>query len=116
MMLTFDMPVPFSTFGNRNETNVPAQSLTLLNDPFVQDQAEKWAEKMVSEDVNDQGKIEKIYLKAFGRMPSDAEKEDALIFIEEQRNIYASDPEAEQKSWTDYCHAVINMKEFIYLL
>ena len=32
MMLAFDMPIPFSTFGNRNVTNVPAQSLTLMND------------------------------------------------------------------------------------
>ena len=31
----FDMPVPFSTAGRRNVTTVPAQSLALMNDPFV---------------------------------------------------------------------------------
>lgn len=31
----FDAPVPFATTGRRSETNVPAQSLTLMNDPQV---------------------------------------------------------------------------------
>ncbi|MCH2181130.1 MAG: DUF1553 domain-containing protein [Mariniblastus sp.] len=31
----FDAPVPFATTGRRNQTNVPAQSLTLMNDPNV---------------------------------------------------------------------------------
>ena len=35
MFLAFDMPVPFSTMGRRNVSNVPAQALTLMNDPLV---------------------------------------------------------------------------------
>ena len=35
MFLAFDAPVPFSTMGRRNVSNVPAQALTLLNDPLV---------------------------------------------------------------------------------
>ena len=31
----FDAPVPATTKGKRNSTNVPAQSLTMMNDPFV---------------------------------------------------------------------------------
>ena len=116
MMLTFDMPVPFSSFGNRNVTNVPAQSLTLLNDPFVQEQAEKWAEKILVGDTSDEEKVDQIYLKAFNRKPTEVEREEGLVFIREQRAIYASDTDVEEKSWTDYCHAVFNMKEFIYLL
>lgn len=34
-MLTFDTPVPFSSMGRRNVSNVPAQALILLNDPLV---------------------------------------------------------------------------------
>ena len=41
-MLAFDMPVPFSTMGRRNTSNVPAQALILMYDPFVIDQAEAW--------------------------------------------------------------------------
>ncbi len=35
----FDAPEPFSTKGRRNVTNVPGQSLTMMNDPFVIEQA-----------------------------------------------------------------------------
>ena len=44
MFLAFDMPVPFSTMGRRNVSNVPAQALTLMNDPLVVGQARLWAE------------------------------------------------------------------------
>ena len=39
------LPVPFSTHGPRNVSNVPAQALTLMNDPFVIAQARLWAER-----------------------------------------------------------------------
>ena len=35
----FDLPAPLQTRGNRDVTNVASQSLALLNDPFVLDQA-----------------------------------------------------------------------------
>ena len=49
MLLAFDMPIPFSTMGRRNVSNVPAQALTLMNDPFVAQQADVWAKRMLSE-------------------------------------------------------------------
>ena len=45
MFLAFDTPVPFSTMGRRNVSNVPAQALTLMNDPLVVRQARLWAER-----------------------------------------------------------------------
>ena len=45
MLLAFDAPVPFSTMGRRNVSNVPAQALTLLNDPLVILEARLWAER-----------------------------------------------------------------------
>jgi hypothetical protein len=48
-MLTFDSPVPFSSMGRRNVSNVPAQSLILMNDPFVVEQAKRWAERALNQ-------------------------------------------------------------------
>ena len=45
MFLAFDTPAPFSTMGRRNVSNVPAQALTLMNDPLVVSQARLWAER-----------------------------------------------------------------------
>jgi len=48
-LLAFDAPVPFQAMGRRNVTNVPAQSLALMNDPFVAEQAARWARKAVAD-------------------------------------------------------------------
>ncbi|MFZ9856345.1 MAG: PSD1 and planctomycete cytochrome C domain-containing protein, partial [Limisphaerales bacterium] len=48
-LLTFDTPTPFSTVGRRNVTNVPAQALALMNDPFFHEQAELWARRLLRE-------------------------------------------------------------------
>src|SRR6266849_3474824 len=50
MMRTFDTPVPFTTVGKRTVSNVPAQSLILMNDPFVLSQARLWARRLLQEE------------------------------------------------------------------
>ena len=47
MMLAFDMPQPLSTFGRRTTSNVPAQSLIMMNDPFVVEQSKLWAKRIL---------------------------------------------------------------------
>ncbi len=66
---SFDFPEPFSTVGRRDVTNVPAQSLTLLNDPRVADYAAGWA-SWVLEDPSLKSTTERIramFLIGFGR-------------------------------------------------
>ena len=46
MLLAFDYPTPSSSMGRRNVSNVPAQALTLMNDPFLVDQARVWAARV----------------------------------------------------------------------
>ncbi len=40
----FDSPNATEPVGRRNVTNVPAQSLALLNHPLVHQQSQKWGE------------------------------------------------------------------------
>ncbi|NND35240.1 MAG: DUF1553 domain-containing protein [Saprospiraceae bacterium] len=117
-MLTFDMPIPFSTFGDRMETNVPAQSLTLLNDPFVQEQAKVWATVLCAKYPDTKSRLEAAYLTAFGRRPSQEESDNSLIFLKNQRENYQLENSEETTIlvWTDYCHSLFNTKEFIYLI
>jgi hypothetical protein len=49
MMLAFDMPIPFTTFGARSVSNVPAQALVLMNDPFVIEQTRHWAKRILQD-------------------------------------------------------------------
>ncbi len=121
MMLAFDMPIPFSTFGKRNTTNVPAQSLALLNDPFVHQQARNLAENILKDEdiqtVTD--RVSEIYLRALSRKIRPEELLAAKTFLEMQAQDYGFKLEELENNadlWTDYCHSVVNLKEFIHLL
>ncbi len=119
-LLVFDLPIPFSTFGRRNTTNVPAQSLTLLNDPFVHLQAERWAEKILAGKKRTlEERVQDIYWSAFARQASAKEMEGARTYLADLAEEYGSsleDMKDNPQLWKDYCHSIFNLKEFIFLL
>ena len=112
MMQAFDRPIPSSTVGARNTTNVPAQSLTMLNDPFVAEQARVWAEALVAMDMDDADRIRHIYARAFSRTASAREIESGLAYMAKEGMGRELDTE---QLWADYVHVVFNLKEFLYL-
>jgi hypothetical protein len=119
MMLAFDMPVPFSTFGKRNVSNVPSQSLTMLNDPFVEEQAAYWADRILKVPTGFDERVKQVYLTAFARQPKSAEIQQARDFFDEQLALLGQageSPEVEKALWKSYCHSIFNMKEFIFLV
>ncbi len=70
----FDAPEPLTARGRRDNTNIPAQSLTLLNDPWVIDQARRWAEEAAREPAgSDDERIGRMFVKALGRPPVEDE-------------------------------------------
>ena len=79
-LTTFDAPVPFATRGNRDTTNVPAQSLTLLNDPLVIAWSSNWAQR-TAPITNDAERIRQMFRQAFYREPSNTEVEQSLAYL-----------------------------------
>ena len=120
MMLAFDAPVPFSTMGKRNVSNVPAHALTLMNDPFVVDQAKMWARRLLADTSlsTTEARIGRLYEQAFARAPSAEESAEAIAFLESQAVEYKLPADKEQRDeriWADLCHVVMNVKEFIFI-
>ena len=120
MMTTFDRPIPFSTFGKRDVTNVPSQSLIIMNDPFVAKHAERMAQELLAhETLSFDEKVTWIYMRTFSRKPSSEELKKANEFMTMLRKI---EPQKENNSnhelelWKQYCHSIFNLKEFIYLV
>lgn len=111
MFLAFDYPIPFSSRGRRDVTNVPAQALVLMNNPFIVQQAGLWAEQVLADASDDRTRVERLYAAAFARPPTAAESAAALQFVARQRESYDED----RAAWADLCHALCNVKEFIYL-
>ena len=114
--LAFDLPTPFSTMGRRNVSNVPAQALTLLNDPFVVAQAGLWADRALAEHrASPRETVSALYATAFGRPPTDRELVDDLTFLDEQSKAYGASRANPRQVWADLCHVLFNVKEFIYV-
>jgi hypothetical protein len=113
------MPVPFQAMGRRTVTNVPAQALTLMNDPFVMEQAAVWARKTLrDESPLPEARIDTMYRQAFGRGPTAEERGAAFEFLTAQATqhgvSFAATPRHEA-TWADFAHALINTKEFIFV-
>ena len=114
MMLAFDTPSPFSTVGRRTVSNVPAQALILLNDPFVHQQADLWGKKVASMSASPSVKITTMYQMAFARPPQEQEVRQAIAFLENQSKTTGK-PLNDPALWGDLAHVLFNVKEFIYL-
>ena len=82
-LTTFDAPVPFATRGKRDATNVPAQSLTLLNDLNVIDWSRSWALRTINDDKNrsDDLRIRQMFREAFAREASDDEVKQTQAYL-----------------------------------
>ena len=120
MMLAFDRPIPFSTFGARNTSNVPAQSLIMLNDPLVAEQARVWARNLVAmPGLDTDRRIEYIHMRALSRMPTEEEVAQARQFISAEAlrlDLPLAVATLDADVWAAYCHVIFNLKEFIYLV
>ena len=112
MLLAFDYPTPSSSMGRRNVSNVPAQALTLMNDPFLIGQARFWATRLRKDvKVTAAESVETMYREAFGRPPSDDERSTALAFLDEQARAYGKPDDL--RAWADLAHVLFNVKEFV---
>ena len=116
MMLAYDTPSPFSTMGRRNVSNVPAQALIMMNDPFVIQQAELWGKRVLTESglQTNEDRIRWMYESALGRLPTSEELQTAREFIEQQTNSNSSETD-QARIWSELGHVIFNLKEFIYI-
>jgi hypothetical protein len=119
MMLAFDTPSPFSTVGRRTTSNVPAQALILMNDPLVIDMSKRWADRLLADSSQTtEQRIDSLYLTAFARKPTAAERVDAIEFLDSQSarlGIADSKSRSAPQAWADLCHVMINVKEFVFI-
>jgi hypothetical protein len=118
MMTAFDTPAPVSAVGRRNSSNVPAQALIMLNDPFVADQAAVWAKQSLKTPLPPRDRIDQLYRQAFARGATSEETAAALDFLQTQATalqIPKSSIDRDPRPWADLCHVLFNVKEFTFV-
>ncbi|WP_437193208.1 PSD1 and planctomycete cytochrome C domain-containing protein [Planctomicrobium sp. SH527] len=113
-LLTFDMPSPFSCMGRRATSNIPAQSLAMMNDPFVVEQAKLWAQTVTAATDDVDERLNMIFLRAYSREPGDIERQAAKEFLKAQSDAYGTD-QSDIQVWSDLCHMMFNRKEFLFI-
>lgn len=111
MLLAFDMPIPFNTTGRRSVSNVPAQALILMNDPFVMQQARLWGEKVSKREGAPPDRVRAMFKEALARESTAEEMEHVVKFVETLKNNGSSDAAA----WTEAAHALFNAKDFVFV-
>lgn len=115
----FNFPGGKVTQGRRDVTNVPAQALALLNDPFVLQQAGVWSARLIAR-PNDTlpARVDALFQTALNRPPTDEERARFQQTIGELASLHQVDSSnvlASQPVWTDVAHALFNLNEFIHI-
>lgn len=113
LFLAFDYPLPTTTAGRRGTSAVPAQALILLNNEFVNQQAQRWGKNQAAMPATDEERLDDMYWRAFARAPTESETADSLAFLATQAGEYGEDGVAE--AWGDLAHVLVNSAEFIFV-
>jgi hypothetical protein len=115
----FNLPGGKVTQGRRDVTQVPAQALALLNDPFVLEQAQVWATHLTAQpDAAIADRLTKMFQTAFDRPPRAEEltRFNAAVVQFAQLNGVADDGILKSTViWKDMAHTFFNLEEFIYI-
>ncbi|MCC9644663.1 DUF1553 domain-containing protein [Rhodopirellula sp. JC740] len=118
MMSVFDTPNPFSTMGRRNASNVPAQALVMLNDPFVRLQSRHFAERSMraapANSATTQERIEWMIFAALGREATQSEVQSIMQYMQTLGQATGGGAE-DVSTWADVAHAIVNTKEFVFV-
>jgi hypothetical protein len=111
LLTAFDYPTPFTTIGRRTVSNVPAQALALLNNPFVVEQAGRWADAVLrGPERSAADRVRRMYAEAFARRPTADELAAATEYVADRER------EADARAaWADLAHALFNAKAFVFL-
>ena len=102
MFDTFDHPDMNVSAGARHVSTVPTQALTLLNNPFVLDEAARFAARVREQAKAPKAQVELAYRIALARPPTDEEIRISTALIETQ-------------SLDAFAHVVLNLDEFMYM-
>lgn len=106
----FDAPPASSSCGKRLPSTVATQALTLLNDPFVRNQARLFAERLRSEAGDGvEARVDHAVWLALGRAPTPDERLDLIDHLREDSQ------ELADQRLIDLCHLLFTLNEFIYV-
>src|SRR5262249_42953674 len=94
----------------RITSTTPLQALYMMNDPFIHDQARKFAARLLAERSDDAGRIERAYRLAYGRSATPEEHAMGVQYLQQVRAKVG-----EPAAWESYARALLMVNEFVYV-
>jgi hypothetical protein len=112
-----DFPDPAVSTGNRATTVVASQALLMLNSDFVMQAAADFANRLLADSANDDQRLSRLYVIAFGREPTPDERQADRAFLAnvKQADVAKSGPDGERQAWITMCHIALAANEFMYV-
>ena len=90
-----------------------------MNNPFVHEQAAKFAARLMSEVSDDEARIERAFLLAFARPPSGEEREQSKNYLvqagEQLRRDGIPTESLSGRTWESFARALLMASEFVYV-
>ncbi|MEX0585651.1 MAG: DUF1553 domain-containing protein, partial [Pirellulales bacterium] len=115
----FDGPDTNASTARRVTSTTPLQSLYLMNDPFVHEQAGKFATRLHAERSDDEGRIELAWLLLYGRPAEAEERTSASEYLSSIDKRLADEnmpaDARRSKSWESLIRALWMSNEFVYV-
>lgn len=113
----FDFPEPSNPAARRSVTNVPTQSLFLMNSPFVTAQAQAAATLVCRAADNTEQRLDLLWKRCLGRGPTAAEIKMACEFLADWNSPDAADDQspAGLKAWAALAQSVMGSAEFRFV-
>ena len=126
---TFDLPQMIPNCVERPDSTVASQALHLFNDAMIRTLADAFADRVAREAGGEPYRqVERSYQLAFGRMPSDSEREIGLAALEELTRLWQRKPGGAdqnnknnkrtppaQRALATYCHTLLNSAGFLFI-
>lgn len=119
LLSVFDQPLMNTNCMIRPTSAVVLQSLTMLNDDFVVEQARRLAKRVTQAETVTANRITLAYRIVLGRDPSERESALCSSFLASQKSNLqrhnAPANQAEQLALDHLCHMLLNTSEFLYV-
>jgi hypothetical protein len=119
LLTVFDQPLVATNCVRRDESAVPLQSLVMLNDAFVAEQAEQFARRIEQSGLQSRDQqIEMAFRLALVRGPNAQERATCSELVERQADAFlaagAARDVADRQALGQLCHVLFNSSEFLY--
>lgn len=114
----FDGPDPAASTPVRTRSTTPLQALYLLNDAFIHEQAQRFADRIRKASECDQARVNWAFEMALGRPADEEEVRLGLGLVGGVREIQSEQESGESKeteAWTALARALFRLNEFVYV-